>query len=86
VVSPDSPLKVFLTASAGERARRRAAQTGEDEAAVLAAQRERDERDETRAHSALRAADDAVEIDTSDLTLDRVVELVVGLARERGLT
>jgi cytidylate kinase len=86
VVSPDSPLKVFLTAYAGERARRRAAQTGEDEAAVLAAQRERDERDETRAHSALRAADDAVEIDTSDLTLDRVVELVVGLARERGLT
>ena len=42
VVSPDSPLKVFLTASAEERARRRAAQTGEDPAAVLAAQRERD--------------------------------------------
>ncbi len=42
VVSPDAPLKVFLTASAEERARRRAAQTGEDFAAVLDAQRERD--------------------------------------------
>lgn len=86
VVSPDAPLKVFLTASAEERARRRAAQTGEDEAAVLAAQRERDERDETREHSALRAADDAVELDTTGLDLDEVVARVVALARERDLT
>jgi CMP/dCMP kinase len=86
VVSPDAPLKVFLTASAEERARRRAAQTGEDEVAVLAAQRERDERDETREHSALRVADDAVEIDTTGLALDEVVERVVELARQRGLT
>jgi CMP/dCMP kinase len=85
VVSPDSPLKVFLTASSTERARRRAAQTGEDEASVLAAQRERDERDETREHSALRAADDALEIDTTGLKLDEVVARVVDLARERGL-
>jgi cytidylate kinase len=85
VVSPDAPLKVFLTASPEERAGRRAAQTGEDEATVLAAQRERDERDETREHSALRAAEDAVEIDTTGLSLDEVVERVVALARERGL-
>ncbi len=85
VVSPEAPLKVFLTASAEERAHRRAAQTGEDEAAVLAAQRERDERDETREHSALRAAPDAVEIDTTGLDLDEVVERVVGLARQQGL-
>jgi cytidylate kinase len=85
VVSPDAPLKVFLTASAEERARRRAAQTGEDEAAVLAAQRERDARDETREHSALRAADDAVELDTTGLDLDEVVARVVALARERDL-
>jgi CMP/dCMP kinase len=85
VVSPDAPLKVFLTASAEERARRRAAQTGEDEASVLAAQRERDERDETREHGALRAADDAVEIDTTGLKLDDVVARVVDLAREQGL-
>jgi CMP/dCMP kinase len=85
VVSPEAPLKIFLTASAEERARRRAAQTGEDEAAVLAAQCERDARDEGRAHSALRAADDAVEIDTTDLGLDEGVEKIVELARERGL-
>lgn len=85
VVSPDSPLKVFLTASAEERARRRAAQTGEDEAAVLTAQRERDARDETREHSALRAAPDAVELDSTGLSLDEVVARVVELARERGL-
>ena len=85
VVSPDAPLKVFLTASAEERARRRAAQTGEDEAAVLEAQRERDRRDRTREHSALRPADDAVEIDTTGLAEEEVVARVVALARERGL-
>lgn len=85
VVSPDAPLKVFLTASAEERARRRAAQTGEDAASVLAAQRERDERDVSREHSALRAADDAVGIDTTGLAFDEVVARVAGLARERGL-
>lgn len=85
VVSPEAPLKVFLTASAEERARRRAAETGEDEAAVLAAQQERDERDETREHSALRAAADAVEVDTTGLGIDEVVGRIVALARERGL-
>lgn len=85
VVSPDAPLKVFLTASDEERARRRAAQTGEDEAAVLAAQRERDARDETREHSALRAAPDAIEIDTTWESFDESVERIVALARERGL-
>lgn len=85
VVSPDSPLKVFLTASPEERARRRAAQTGEDRAAVLAAQGERDARDEGREHSALRPADDAVEIDTTGLTMDEVVTRIASLARERGL-
>jgi cytidylate kinase len=85
VVSPDAPLKVFLTAGEKERARRRAAQTGEDPGAVLVAQRERDERDATREHSALRPAPDAVELDTTGLPLDAVVERVVELARERGL-
>lgn len=86
VVSPDSPLKVFLTASEEERARRRAAQTGEDEAAVLAAQRERDRRDRNREHSALRAAADSVEVDTTGLSLEQVVARVVALARERSVT
>jgi CMP/dCMP kinase len=85
VVSPEAPLKVFLTASPEERARRRAAQTGEDPAAVLAAQRERDARDENRQHSALRAAEDAIEIDTTGLSLDQVVERITALSRDRGL-
>jgi len=85
VVSPDAPLKVFLTASPEERARRRAAQTGEEPSAVLAAQRERDARDEGREHSALRPAEDAVELDTTGLSLDEVVDRVESLARERGL-
>jgi cytidylate kinase len=85
VVSPEAPLKLFLTASAEERARRRAAQTGENPDDVLAAQRRRDERDENREHSALRAASDAVEIDTTDLPLERAVERVVELARQRRL-
>src|SRR3954452_2970802 len=86
VVSPDAPLKVFLTASAEERARRRAAETGEDRGAVLAAQTERDARDREREHGALRPAADAVELETTELSLDEVVARVVELARERGLT
>jgi cytidylate kinase len=85
VVSPDSPLKVFLTASPKERARRRATQIGEDPVTVLAAQLERDRRDETREHSALRAAADAVEIDTTELDQDEVVARIAALAAERGL-
>jgi cytidylate kinase len=85
VVSPEAPLKVFLTASPQERARRRAEQTGEDLETVLAAQHERDARDESREHSALRAADDAVELDTTGLALDQVVDRVVTLARQRAL-
>jgi cytidylate kinase len=86
VVSPEAPLKVFLTASPEERARRRAAETGEVESAVATAQAERDARDEGREHGALRAADDAVEIDTTGLGIDEVVGRIAVLARERGLT
>jgi cytidylate kinase len=85
VVSPEAPLKVFLTASDEERARRRAAQTGEDYESVLDAQRRRDARDTEREHGALRAAADAVELDTSSMSLEEVVGRVVALARERGL-
>ncbi|HEX6602962.1 MAG TPA: (d)CMP kinase, partial [Solirubrobacterales bacterium] len=68
VVSPDAPLKVFLTASEEERARRRADQSGGDPHRVLEEQRDRDERDRRREHGALRAADDAVELDTTGLS------------------
>jgi len=86
VVSPQAPLKVFLTADARERARRRAAQCGEPEERVLAAQDERDARDAEREHGALRAASDSVEIDTTGLGIEDVVERVVGLARALGIS
>jgi cytidylate kinase len=85
VVCPEAPLKVHLTASEAERARRRAAESGEDEGAVLVAQRDRDARDREREHGALVAADDAVEIDTTGLALADVVERVVAIARDRDL-
>ena len=85
VVSPAASLKVFLTASDEERARRRSRQSGEDVEAVLAAQRDRDARDREREHGALRAAEDAVEVDTTALSRDEAVARVVALAHERGL-
>jgi CMP/dCMP kinase len=85
VVSPESPLKIFLTASDEERARRRAAETGEDLASVLAAQKRRDARDTEREHGAMLAAADAVELDTTGFSLQEVVGRVVALVRERGL-
>jgi cytidylate kinase len=86
VVSPDSPLKVFLTASEEERARRRAAEAGASVAEVRKAMEDRDQRDRSRAHGALRAADDSVEVDTTDLSPDEVVERIAELARERGFS
>jgi cytidylate kinase len=86
VVSPDAPLKVFLNASEEERARRRAAETGEPVERVLADQLERDERDRDRPVGALRPAEDAVEIDTTGLDVSEVTERIVALARERGLS
>jgi cytidylate kinase len=87
VVSPDATLKVFLTASDAERARRRAAETGELPADVQAAQSLRDARDRGREHGALRPADDAVEIDTTGLSADevaaRIADLVAKRKRER---
>jgi cytidylate kinase len=83
VVSPDAPLKVFLTAADEERARRRAVETGESLPEVIEAQRDRDARDREREHGALRPADDAVELDTTGLTVPEVVGRVVALARER---
>ncbi len=81
VVAPDAELKVFLTASPQERARRRAEQTGADAQTVLAEQTLRDERDRTREHSPLTAAADAVEVDTTGLEIDEVVQRIVELAR-----
>jgi cytidylate kinase len=81
VVAPDAELKVFLTASPEERARRRAAELGIDPAAVLREQALRDERDRTREASPLAAAPGAVELDTTGLSIDEVVARIAELAR-----
>lgn len=87
VVCPGAELKVFLTASLEARARRRLGDYGAPESEVNAVAREieeRDRRDSERAVAPLHPAPDAVVLDTSDLTLDEVVERVVALAKEQG--
>lgn len=86
-VLPDATLKVFLTASAEVRARRRfheLAQKGMPEPyeKVLEELVRRDDVDTHRAASPLRMAEDAVEVDCSQMTLDEVVEAVAALARQ----
>lgn len=83
VVAPDAELKVFLTADPEERARRRAAELGADVEVVLRDQALRDEQDRSREHSPLEAAPDAVEVDTTGLSIDEVVDRIGELARER---
>jgi cytidylate kinase len=83
VVAPDAAVKVFLTADPEERARRRAADLGQPVEDVLAAQRERDVRDQSGGQRAtLEAPNGSVPVDTTGLTLDEVVEQVVTLAIE----
>jgi cytidylate kinase len=83
-VLPDADLKVFLTASPQARAARR---SGELKGADINATREalikRDAADSSRKTSPLAKADDAVEVDTSDLTLQQVIECVVTLVEEK---
>ena len=79
VVAPDAAVKVFLTAAADERARRRADELGADVQTVLRDQALRDAQDSTREHSPLQVATGAVELDTTGLTVDEVVERIVEL-------
>ena len=86
VVFPDAALKIFLTASPEARARRRLLQDGRsaDDRAVRAeidALARRDVADSSRAVAPLRAADDAIPLDTSDLSFDEQEERIVQLAR-----
>jgi cytidylate kinase len=84
VVAPGAELKVYLNAAPEERARRRAAELGADAAEVLAEQSRRDARDQARAHSPLRAAPDAIVVDTDGLGVRQVVAKIAELlARER---
>jgi cytidylate kinase len=77
VVAPEAELKVFLTASPEERARRRAVEVGADPKTVLAEQTLRDERDSTREHSPLMRAPGAVVVDTTGLSVQEVIEQIV---------
>lgn len=91
VIVPDAPLKVFLTATPEERARRRLEQLALAGRAlpfeqVLAEVVERDRRDTERAAAPLRQADDAVALDTTGLTLEQVIDALASLAASRGLT
>ena len=89
VVFPNAQVKVFLTADPQERARRRALQNVErgvgetDEAAILADILRRDEADSTRAVAPLRPAEDAVELNSTGLTIEQVCEQICALVRER---
>ena len=83
VIAPHAELKIFLTADASERARRRAEQTGRPLEEVLAEQHRRDRRDGERELSPLIAAEDAIELDTTVLGADEVIGEIVALAIER---
>ncbi len=73
VVAPEADLKVYLTASASERARRRSAETATDHAATKADLARRDHLDSTRAADPLRQAPDAIVLDSTEMDIDQVV-------------
>jgi len=87
VVVPDAPVKVFLVASSNARAERRTAELGNQHDVnledTLTSLKRRDLLDSSRDVSPLSRADDAVEIDSTDLSLDEVIETVVALVRQR---
>lgn len=90
VVFTGAPLKIFLTASAEERARRRHAQLQEagvdaNISSLLTEIQARDARDMGRAVAPLKPADDGVILDTTDLDIDQVIERIQQLLVEYGL-
>ncbi|GAA2388797.1 cytidylate kinase [Catellatospora methionotrophica] len=83
VVAPDADLKVFLTASSAERARRRSAETAGDHAATEADLARRDHLDSTRKVNPLQQAADAVVLDSTELGIDEVVSELYRLLTTR---
>jgi cytidylate kinase len=86
VVFPDATLKVFLTASPHVRAQRRVAESGGDFDAIARSIAERDRLDSTRIDSPLMTADGSITIDTSNLSIDEVVEKLLSLVAQREAT
>jgi cytidylate kinase len=82
VVAPEAELKIFLTASPEARAHRRALELGSDWRTVLKDQTLRDEQDRNREHSPLRAAVDAIELDSTDRTAEDVASQIVKLLQK----
>ena len=90
VVFPCAPVKIFLTASAEERANRRYKQLkdkGEDVNVprLLEEIKARDERDAARTASPLIPADDAIQIDSTAMSIEQVTQTVLAEAKKRGL-
>src|SRR5690554_7682387 len=88
VVFPDAAAKIFLTASAEERAERRFKQLQENGidakiAQLIAEIRERDERDTNRSVAPLQAAEGALYLDSTDLTIDEVMDKILQFAHSR---
>jgi cytidylate kinase len=83
VVAPDADLKVYLTASTSARAARRSAENAADMAATAADLERRDKFDSSRAADPLRQATDAVEVDTTGLGIDQVVDRLLTLLNSK---
>ncbi len=88
VVLPDADIKIYLTASPEERARRRTIELNEQAESeendrVLAEQKERDVRDSSRSASPLRAAEDAIHINSDGMDIESVVDRITALIKEK---
>ena len=88
IVFPDADFKFYLDASVRERAKRRLAELQKQDVdttleSVEAEIQERDEKDTTRAHSPLRTAEDAIIVDTTDKTVDEVVDYIIAAVGKR---
>ncbi|MFV0293517.1 MAG: (d)CMP kinase [Paracoccus sp. (in: a-proteobacteria)] len=81
IICPGADLKLYVTASDEVRASRRAIEIGADPAETLAALRERDARDRARAAAPLRPADNAIILDTSNMSIEDVVAAAIDKVR-----
>jgi cytidylate kinase len=85
VVLPGADLKIYLTASEQERARRRSLETGSEAERTAAEIASRDARDSERTFSPLKAAADAVVLDTTDLSIEQVLDRILEILTTAGL-